>query len=290
MSISKKLDRVYKSAKRIALDDASRIIIMSDCHRGDGSGADGYCKNQNIAYHALSHYYREGFTYIELGDGDELWANRRFASITGAHGNTFELLRRFYVASRLYLLYGNHDMVKRGKRWVDANMAAFMRKNKRLPLFPNVPMHEGLVLTYKGRDMLLLHGHQADFLNDELWRVARFLVRYLWRPLELIGIRDPGNAQGSHEKKLKIEWALGDWASKKRTALIAGHTHRPMFAEEGEPPYFNDGCMVHPRCITALEIEQGTITLVKWSVKAHMDGALYISRSALAGPRRLPLA
>ncbi len=51
--------------------------------------------------------------------------------------------------------------------------------------------------------------------------------------------------------------------------------------------YFNDGSCVHPRCITAIEIKDGTIALVKWSYKTRDDGAVYIGRSKLAGPVRI---
>jgi hypothetical protein len=34
MNLLKRLSRVYESAERVSFDDSSRIIIMSDCHRG----------------------------------------------------------------------------------------------------------------------------------------------------------------------------------------------------------------------------------------------------------------
>ena len=45
--------------------------------------------------------------------------------------------------------------------------------------------------------------------------------------------------------------------------------------------YCNTGCCVHPRCITALEIENGRITLVKWSVLTKPDKTLYVGLPAL---------
>ena len=78
MSSAKRLTRAYKKAKRIAFDDDSKFIIFSDCHRGDNSFADDFANNRNIYYHALKHYYKEDFTYCELGDGDELWENISF--------------------------------------------------------------------------------------------------------------------------------------------------------------------------------------------------------------------
>ena len=69
--------------------------------------------------------------------------------------------------------------------------------------------------------------------------------------------------------------------------MVAGHTHRPMFPEVGEPPYFNDGSCVHPRCITAMEIVFGNIKLVKWYVNTKEDGTLFVDKEVLAGPRKL---
>lgn len=63
----KRLSEVFESAEEIPFDDFSKIIIMSDCHRGDGSWADNFSKNKNIYYAALTYYYRNNFTYIELG-------------------------------------------------------------------------------------------------------------------------------------------------------------------------------------------------------------------------------
>ena len=70
--------------------------------------------------------------------------------------------------------------------------------------------------------------------------------------------------------------------------LIAGHTHRPRFPKKGSPPYFNDGSCVHPRCITGIEIQDGEISLIKWSLLARKGGALYVTREVLAGPEALP--
>ncbi|MDX1317251.1 MAG: serine/threonine protein phosphatase, partial [Xanthomarina gelatinilytica] len=86
-SSKKRLDRAYKNAKVIPFDDSSKFILFSDCHRGDNSFADDFANNRNIYFHALKHYYAEGFQYCELGDGDELWENLSFQPIFEAHKN-----------------------------------------------------------------------------------------------------------------------------------------------------------------------------------------------------------
>ena len=65
---------------------------------------------------------------------------------------------------------------------------------------------------------------------------------------------------------------------------ITGHTHRPRFPELGDIAFFNDGSCVHPRSITGIEIENGTITLIKWQISTKEDGTLQIIRDVLEGP------
>ncbi|KUO75288.1 MAG: serine/threonine protein phosphatase [Clostridia bacterium BRH_c25] len=291
MDSLKHISKVFETAEQITFDDSSRIVLMSDCHRGDGSWADDFSRNQNLYFAALTHYYKEKYTYIEIGDGDELWENSRFSDIKQMHSDVFWLLSKFYNEGRLYLIFGNHDMVKKDKRFVKKNLYQYYNEPKRRynPLFINIKFHEGLVLRHKttGDKIFLIHGHQVDCLNYRLWKLARFLVRYLWRPLTTFGVNDPTRAAKNYDKKEAVEKILTKWVTREKHMLIAGHTHRPMFPEVGEPTYFNDGSCVHPRCITAIEISEGQILLVKWNVKTKNDGTLFIGREVLAGPRRL---
>ena len=63
-SARKRLDNAYKTAKIIDFDDDSKFILFSDCHRGDNSFADDFSNNRNIYYHALKHYFDEGFSVL----------------------------------------------------------------------------------------------------------------------------------------------------------------------------------------------------------------------------------
>ena len=112
--------------------------------------------------------------------------------------------------------------------------------------------------------MLLLHGHQLDWLSGRLWWISRFLVRHIWKHLEKIGFKDPTKAGKNYKVSKRIEKRLSKWAIKKNTMVLAGHTHRPIYPSVGNGLYFNDGSCVHPNGITCLEIENGKISLVKW--------------------------
>jgi len=284
----KRIDRAYQGAPEIIIDDNSRIVLMSDVHRGCGSWADDFAKNQIAYVAALKYYHKQGFSYIELGDGDELWKNKSFMEISSMHSDIFMLLAQFYKEKRLYMLYGNHDLEKKYKPGL-LDMYYDLSRKKIMPLFPGAPVYEGIRLKHQptGKELLLVHGHQADFFNDVLWRLARFLVQHIWEPLELIGFNNPTSAAKNNKVKDKIERNLRNWTEEKNIPLIAGHTHRPVFPEPQEGKYFNDGSCVHPWSITALELAQGAVSLIKWTQKTKDDGTVYVGSDIIGGPRKL---
>jgi UDP-2,3-diacylglucosamine pyrophosphatase LpxH len=261
---------------------------MSDCHRGVGNLGDDFAKNKNVCYAALQSYNDSGYVYIEGGDGDELWKNKNCAEITLMHADVFELLAEFHRGRRLIMLYGNHDIEKKLKpRLLDTYSGPASKRER--PLCPGLTVCEGVRLAYTptGREIFIVHGHQADFFNDRLWRLARFLVRYIWRPLELIGFSDPKSAAKNNKVKDRVEKRLAAWAEDRNILVIAGHTHRAVFPAPAEGLYFNDGSCVHPWSITAIEISGGGISLVGWRQKTRKDGTVYIGKDIIAGPTPL---
>lgn len=277
MSYQKRLDAAFEQVPVLPLGKHDKYVLFSDCHRGNGTHNDNFLKNEHLYLAALRHYNRLGYTYIELGDGDELWENRKMEQITEIHSEVFAQLSQFYRAHRLYMIYGNHDIVKKS--------AAFSQKKCcrcEKPIFPGITFYAGLILEYSdsGERLYLTHGHQASLLNSTLWPVSRFLVRYLWKPLEQIGFLDPTSAAKNYTTKQRTERRLADWAQKRGRTLITGHTHRPT-ADPDVSPYLNTGSCVHPYQITCIEIEQDAITLVKWYMDAPSSGSLYVERSCL---------
>lgn len=285
MSADRRLDHAFLDAPVLPLLPSSRYVLVSDCHRGCGTNNDNFLKNQNLYFAALQHYYDRGFTYIELGDGDELWENRSFATIKSIHNNVFWLLSRYYKEDRLIMLYGNHDIVKRSPRFTARHCAAYPCSTwQEEKLFPDMNFYSGIILKnmQSSKEIYLTHGHQADYFNSVLWRTSRFLVRYVWKPLELLGFLDPTSAAKNNTKKKKVERTLTAWASKRECLLITGHTHRPML--DASDTYYNTGSCIHPRCITCIEIEDLHISLVKWTLATRSDLSLYVAREVLSGP------
>lgn len=285
MNYRRRLLKTFRDAPSLPLSERCRYVLISDCHRGNGSTNDNFLKNQHLYLAALKHYYEKGFTYIELGDGDELWENRSMEQIIDVHSSVFRLLSKFYAEKRLYMLYGNHDIVKKTSQKTGACFESYTCPSPEYgpPLFPGILFYSGLILrdAEHKKDIYLTHGHQTDFLNSSLWRLSRFLVRYLWGPAELLGFHDPTSAAKNNKRKRKTEEKLTEWAKKEQHILITGHTHRPMIGT-ADAPYCNTGSCVHPHGITCIEIEHRCMTLVKWTLDVRKDKSLFVAREVLA--------
>ncbi len=292
VSAKNRFDNAYKSAKVIDFDDSSKFIFFSDCHRGDNSFADDFANNRNIYFHALTHYFNEGFQYCEIGDGDELWENISFKNIFEAHQDVYMLLKQFHKDSRLYMIWGNHDMVYRDPEYVKKHLSTYFDENlgEDVELFCDIKYNEGIVLKHSEtkQEIFLTHGHQADWWNYTFWKWSRFMVRILWKPLQIMGIADPTSPAKNYKELIKVERLTKKWISDNNNLItIVGHTHRPRFPKPGDIAFFNDGSCVHPRSITGIEIVNGEISLIKWEISTKEDGTLQIVKTILEGPKKL---
>lgn len=69
----RRINKAVKTAGIIDGSEQTRIVFFCDCHRGDGSWSDSFLHNKILYQAALDYYWINGFTYVEVGDGDELW-------------------------------------------------------------------------------------------------------------------------------------------------------------------------------------------------------------------------
>jgi len=300
-----KLERL----RHLTLTPGMKLVCMSDMHRGDGSGADDFAQNSLIYRCALEHYLEEGFTYIELGDAEELWENDNFDQIYITHTSVYELLAKFHdpdpVKTRYLKVWGNHDLY-----WKE-NEAVYRT------LFPGIEIHEGVVLEIGNRadsgevggGILLIHGHQADpKCSGEAAAVSKFFVHHFWPDLQRCGVKDPTRAALNPGLCTEVDRRLHGWANHNDqgiAAIIAGHTHRAVFENlslterrylelkvktegikikhQSDRSYYNAGSCVHPLSITAIEItaEDGPqLRLVEWGQATEKD-MLSIQRAAI---------
>lgn len=277
--------------RHLTITPGMKLIVMSDMHRGDGSGSDDFAKNSLIYRCALEHYLQEEFTYIELGDAEELWENDNFDQIYITHTPVYELLAKFHdpdpLKTRYLKVWGNHDLY-----WKDNEAVS-------RTLFPGIEIHEGISLETVGGSgnggggeggdgkrgtaggaVLMIHGHQADpKCSGEAAAFSKFLVHNLWSELQRCGVKDPTRAALNPGLCNEVDKRLHEWANHNDqglSAIIAGHTHRAVFENlslterrfleskvktEGveikhqpDRSYYNTGSCVHPLSITGIEI------------------------------------
>lgn len=285
---SRRLDNVYKEATQIAFNKNSKFVFFSDQHRGDDSLADEFGRNKHIFNYALKHYYDNDFTYVEVGDGDELWEQKDFETIRNAHVPTFNLLRKFFLDKRLIMLWGNHNICYRKPERVKNDLFSVYDEyiGACEDLFPGIIVHEALIFkeSRTKQEIFVVHGHQGDLLNDKWFGLSMILMRFLWRFMHIIGLKNPASPAKSRSKRHKIEKMYGKWIKKNKTILICGHTHRPKFPINGEHAYFNCGSCVNPRGIFCLELTNNELSLVTWRVNTRRDGTMIIKRTLLNGP------
>lgn len=273
----------FERVRRITCNPESRVVIMSDMHRGDGSGADDFARNSLIYRCALEYYLKNGFTYIELGDAEELWENDNFAQIYITHTPVYELLAEFHdpdpEKTRYLKVWGNHDLY-----WKE-------HQDIYQTLFPGIQIHEAIVLN---GSIICIHGHQADPLcSGPVAAVSQFFVNHIWADLQRGGVKDPTRAASNPGLCNEVDERLHAWATHNDhgiDTIIAGHTHRAVFenlsltemrlqelrfnVEDGvslqarrDHGYYNTGSCVHPCGITGLEItfENGPhLRMINW--------------------------
>ena len=288
MTVSARFNAIYDSSIKLRLTNKDKLILMSDIHRGDNSWSDNFAHNKKSYLAALNYYYKNNFTYVEIGDGDELWENNYFSTIINTHYEVFNIFKKFINKNRFFMLYGNHDIDKSKKDFLSFSFDDSNDNQKIIDIkniFKNIIFHEGLILEYKENTIFLIHGHQGDLINEKLLTISRYLANGESRILENhLGFKDPTIPASNSKKRKKVELRIIDWIIDRKQFVITGHTHNPTLPKPGSLPYANTGSCVHPHCITGIEIKNGNISLVAWSTTVNKNNILYIDRKILAGP------
>lgn len=265
------MNRARRKALRISdyQIERDRYVIFSDTHKGDRTrGSDEFQINDDLYCTALNHYLNEDYRLVLNGDVEEGW-KASFQTIIDAYRSTaFAWERAFAQQGPGYYLrtWGNHD--------VDWHDPALVERTLSPALGVPVQVHPAILL---GDRIMIAHGHQGDFNSDRLAWLSRRLVGRLWKPIQRLINFSPRRTAQNNELVHNRDKHLSAWAQAYRMLVIAGHTHKPVMsalieraAENGTSDngryYLNDGCCVHNRSITGIEIDRGELRLVKWSM------------------------
>lgn len=205
--------------------DKARFIIFSDQHKGGKDEADDFVPAEANYIAALQHYYAEDFTFINLGDCEELWENTPAVAIEKNRVSLLEEVK-FLLADRYHRIFGNHDL-----EWGYA-----IQENLYLrPLFgPKLDVKEGIILQSvvkeKPVSIFLTHGHQGDQRSDGN-AFSKWVVAAIWTPIQRyleISLNTPSDSfeLADAHNIIMYEWS----ATRRDIILVSGHTHKPVFA------------------------------------------------------------
>jgi len=279
-SLSKLYNSVKKNNKRVCsifIDlNKDNFVIFSDQHKGNRDSADDFANNEFNYLSALGYYQQQDFSFINMGDSEELWKYKA-EDILPLNEKTFAAEAAFQPG-KYYKTFGNHDIIWKNK-W-DAER--LLKKYFRLPL----TVYEGILLkaNLDGQPLSIFctHGHQGDKMSDNNG-FSTWMVAHLWAPVQRylrINVNTPSKDDLLRNKHNML---MHQWSSnRKNVLLITGHTHNPVFAsgrysnhpsnaidrnarEKPRPTYFNTGCCCfNDGDITGIEIAGGFIRLIKW--------------------------
>jgi predicted phosphodiesterase len=301
---------------------SAKLVIMSDHHKGGGNEADDFIRARHNYITALRFYSSNQFTYIALGDVEELWEND-INAVFKEHGDSFSIEKEFVAANRFIKIFGNHDMY-----WVNTVLSNRSWLEKMYGIA--VPVYEGLLVHLDGMPqplrLFLTHGHQGDAQSDGN-KFSKWFVAHIWSRVQAyleVKINSPSKDYLLRDKHniMMYEWTV----KHPHTLLITGHTHKPVFASlshieklrqdiehakennnrarievlEAEitkrleeyqsagayqmkkPSYFNSGCCCFDDGdITAIEIENGLIRLVKWRTENGISASRVLQEARL---------
>jgi len=273
----KRKNKKSRQVKVLEIDTTESYIIFSDQHKGNKGWSDDF-KGSEVNYlAALEHYNKRNFTFINLGDSEELW-KFKVEDILPANERVFQAESAFQP-NRYYKTFGNHDII-----WKNSlDVLLYLKKYFQMPL----PVFEGIILKMANEktplEIFLTHGHQGDMMSDNN-AVSTWIVAHIWMPLQRylrMNINSPSKDFTLRDKHNKMMY---EWSSRKKNMiLITGHTHKPVFASGRyldhpsneikinesrqilKPCYFNTGCCCFDDGdITGVEIAEGFIRLIKW--------------------------
>jgi UDP-2,3-diacylglucosamine pyrophosphatase LpxH len=230
--VAKRLDETAERIKdqaAVPFDAGKdRWVIFSDLHKGARNSADDFRRCEKAYNAALAWYLRMGYTLVVLGDVEELWEEHA-GPVIRSYERTLEIEAKFHRAGRYLRFWGNHDDLWGHEGPVKRFLGPIFGEDLKVREAAFVNVVEGDQPL--GR-LFLLHGHQgtSDADPERIGWIARTFVRFVWRPIQRtfkVSVNTPAKdflLRHKHSVAM-YRWAL----SQPQLALIAGHTHQPVF-------------------------------------------------------------
>lgn len=303
-SLSKLIRSINKGSNKGIVIEADlskdRFIIFSDHHKGNKDHGDDFANNEKNYIAAMDYYLLHKYTYINLGDAEELWKYGP-KEVISKNIQSLRCEAKFQKENKYYKTFGNHDLTWKNKLDVDI----WFKDVFDLPM----PIYEGVLLKTiigeKALSVFLTHGHQGDKMSDNN-ALSTWMVAHIWRPLQRyleINVNTPAKDYSLRDKHNIM---MHEWSSRRENLLlVTGHTHKPVFASglysdhpnntvndtkiavatrqsKIKPTYYNTGCCCYnDGNITGIEICDGRISLIKWFLENNASQRMVLEEKEL---------
>ncbi len=218
-----------EAAKKVARfsfpADTGSLIIFSDQHRGARDGADDYAVCSSAYLGALDYYNQQGFTFINLGDCEELWENTLFTIIKHNQAE-FAAEKKFIDRNAYFKVFGNHDLF-----WDNDPLSSMWLARlygKSIPIYTAI-LIDAVWPDGSCMDIFCTHGHQGDRQSDGN-AFSKWFVSYIWGPLQSYLEINSNSPSTNDNLKTLHNMYMYDWSAMQiNTLLVTGHTHQPVF-------------------------------------------------------------
>lgn len=298
----KSLNDLYRRAHVIELNDEDRYVIFSDLHMGNGGRADDFLQNSELFRRVVDEHYRpRNYSLVLNGDVEEL---QRFSldSIRRRWPEIYELFDAFARQGRFYRLIGNHDLpLLFDKRHGFSILEAirFVYGGDNIFVFHGHQTTESFEKHYESVRFILrylatplrIKNYEVSHNSAKRFRTERLVYDFATKKkiLSIIGhTHRPLFESMSKVDSLKFEIErlcrkypkAGEQKKKHIEQRIQEHKEELESIHQAEdqngapaslyrenlvvPCMFNSGCVLGKRGITALEIENGNLSLVHW--------------------------
>lgn len=297
-------ERFLTNSPRLKIDEGERYVFLSDFHMGNGTSRDDLKRNKDLIESMLEDWYlKKGYFLILNGDAEDL-SKFHYSAIERAWKDLCGLFKRFYDAGKLVKIFGNHDeklffeksypfamqeslvmeygdnriLVFHGHQATD-RYVRFGFISHFLIRFLAKPLH--IKNTSVSKDsrrrfsteksiyraaltlgIIAITGHTHRPLFESLSKYDR--IRYTVEDL----LKEYAEAKESRRKTIESE--IGVLRGEMASLSSADKRQRKTQSLYGDNPFlvpcmFNSGCATGKHGITALEIEDGVISLTYWA-------------------------
>ncbi len=307
---------------REAIAADSRYVFLSDFHMGDGGTRDDLAHNRELLEAILSrHYLERGYVLVLNGDIEDL-SKFRYPDIRAAWASLYKVIDAFARAGRLRKIVGNHDLgLFRTKDYPYPLIHGLVLEHgpDRLFAFHGhqasrfFTRHDYLshfAIRYLVKPLAIKNAN-VDDRGKRRFRIER----RIYRASKALGIAALiGHTHRplfeSRSKYDSLRWAIEEMVAEYPSAtgdrrgeiVNLVDLYRTELSQMGRrevnrdlagsrydresilvPCLFNSGCATGRHGITALELENTSLSLVHWTGK---DGPKpYLLREALTSER-----